>query len=205
MAAEKLYPAFVTLTLSSYVLRQTVAKQLKVSYELAKELLQRFGQIGDEGVIEFTKQGNVHYHYKMMISDESVACANDWLKSQRIKTENTKEYIFGFNSFKEIKKDNGVDNYFNKDINGKTERILRRLNLYDKYNIVFIKEPILTTFNEKPLRKKANRKICLFAKALDDDEYFEFQEFEQELIFNRIMGGCASGVADTHDCPLHTH
>lgn len=119
---------FVTITLSSDLLKLPLKSQLKSSYFKIIDLILTYGNCLVSGSLELTKQCNAHYHIIVNNYEEFNLIFLDKLKSLKFTKNGQKFNVIGFTKCDEIKKDNGVSQYVDKDLY-KTERILKRLGI----------------------------------------------------------------------------
>lgn len=111
----------LTITLSSAMLQQSVKKQLKKTYQIIRN-----GFKSGKGCVEFTKQGNVHYHIKTQDDYADVIAFMDCLKIHTTKVNDKRVNIFGFTHITQTVEKHGNYDYILKDVE-KTQRVLKRL------------------------------------------------------------------------------
>jgi len=115
---------FATITLSPSVLALTAKKQLKITYHKIIEFYLAYCNHGSIGCVEFTKTGNIHYHFKIVDMDEALILFMDSVKKIRYQNKPA----IGFTKIDLIKTDNGVLDYISKD-NERTAFIYRKMGI----------------------------------------------------------------------------
>jgi hypothetical protein len=158
---------FITITLSPDLLKLPIKSQLKHSYRSIQSCFKN-----SSAVIEFTKQFNVHYHIITDIGYDDMALALDCIKSDYFKYNGLKKLVFGFTKTENILYPEKCNDYIIKDLE-KTEGILRKLKLFDKYY-----NPIPT--NNETSMKDININIMnLFKKPPPD---YDFSDLDFQLL-----------------------
>lgn len=136
--------SFGTVTLSRELLLKPLVSQLKKTHHRLRVILSRHF-IDFELVIELTKTGNIHYHFKGISYHSSVE-ENNILVTDELKSE---PKYFGFSKIDAVTLDNGVDNYLVKSID-MTKSVLNKrkidLNVY----------PVICNKETKILRERSN-------------------------------------------------
>lgn len=123
----------ITITLSTYMLSLTVKQQLKKTYDIVRNAFKT-----GMGCIEFTKNGNIHYHIKTQDDYADIIAFIDSLKIHKTTINGYKVQMFGFTHLAETAKEDKKNNYdyILKD-SEKTLQVLKKLKLSDKYNEVW--------------------------------------------------------------------
>lgn len=115
----------ITITLSRELLQLTAKMQYKHSYKHLEKVFKT-----GKGCIEFTKQGNIHYHIKTQDPIDMVYAMTDNLKTIRFKTNDKKYNVFGFTKIDETQHTEYYEDYdyLLKNIE-QTECIFKRLKM----------------------------------------------------------------------------
>jgi len=134
----------ITITLSPQMCSQHRIKgQLKLTY---RHMIEAF-ETG-KGCLEFTNQGNVHYHIKTQDCISSIHVFLDKLKSVNTQVNGKKIPVFGFTKCDKTKSEDMIGNYdYLEKSFAKVDQTLKKLSLSDKYRSLWIYEHKTTRFN----------------------------------------------------------
>jgi len=131
----------ITITLSPTLCNQHRIKgQLKHTYKYMAEAFNT-----GMGCLEFTKNGNCHYHIKTQDDISDIHVFLDKLKGVK---NSKKEYVFGFVQCDKTKSKEMIGNYdYIEKTHLKVEQTLKKLQLSDKYKALWLFKPKTTKFN----------------------------------------------------------
>lgn len=135
----------LTITLSPQVIaHHRIKGQLKLSYKHIRDAEFKTGQ----GCIEFTKQGNIHYHIKTQDHVSDVHIFLDKLKGISNQIHGKRVPVFGFTKCDKTMDETRVNNYdyIDKDVDN-TTATLKKLQLLDKYHVLWKYEQKRQRFN----------------------------------------------------------
>lgn len=167
----------LTITLSPQVIgHHRIKGQLKLTYRHIKDAEITPGK----GCMEFTKQGNVHYHIKTQDNMPNVYILLDKLKGISTQINGKKVPVFGFTKCDKTTSECqvGVYDYLEKDIDI-TSSTLKKLQLLDKYHVMW-------EYKEKQQRFNADctlaikRCVGCLDKLIDNDS--DTQNIINEII-----------------------
>jgi len=127
---------FMTITLSRDLLQLPAKKQLQITYNKLNDLFMAHCNDYSSGCFEFTKTGNIHYHYRIVDNDDALIMFSDSLKHLKYKGN----FMFGFTKTDLIKTDNGVLLYIRKD-SEKTRAIMRKMGIFDPVSKELLYDP----------------------------------------------------------------
>jgi len=137
----KMTEHLITITLSPTLCNQHRIKgQLKHSY---KYMIEAFNT--GMGCLEFTKNGNCHYHIKTQDDISDIHVFLDTLKGVK---NSKKEFVFGFTQCDQTKNQDMIGNYdYIEKSHLTTEQTLKKLGISDKYKALWLFKPKTTRFN----------------------------------------------------------
>lgn len=169
----------ITITLSPQIIQHARIKgQLKVSYKCLREACLTNGM----GVVEFTKQGNVHYHIKTQENISNIFIFLDSLKGQFTLINGKKTPIFGFTKCDKTNSDSRINDYSYLEKNIETTNsVLKKLQLLDKYHVLWEYKQKTQRFNA--IHEQAIKRCT---RSLDKELEQEISDTE-EIINERIL------------------
>lgn len=178
----------LTITLSpKFFNTNRIASQLKATYHYMRKAFK-----SGMGCLEFTEQGNVHYHIKTQDDISDIHVFFDTLKNISVKKDGMKTYVFGFTKCdKTMKEKNYKDYTYITKMAEKSDQTLKKLQLLDKYHSIWeYTDTFKTSFNvirqsKKKVQKPSNEYFKVFQKGLgnlpsgmepvdEDSDTFEF-------------------------------
>jgi hypothetical protein len=121
----------LTITLSPQVIaHHRIKGQLKLSYKKIKESFE-----SGKGCIEFTKQGNVHYHIKTVDDLSTIYIFLDSLKGVTCQINAKRVPVYGFTKCDKTNNDDMVGDYeyLLKNV-VQTDQVLKKLRLSENYS-----------------------------------------------------------------------
>jgi hypothetical protein len=125
--------------------------QLKHTY---KYMVEAFNS--GMGCLEFTKNGNCHYHLKTQDDISDIYVFLDKLKGIRFMVDGKKKYVFGFTRVDVTKNIDQIGNYdYIEEDHLTTEQTLKKLGISDKYKALWLFKPKTTRFNDTSRRLPA--------------------------------------------------
>lgn len=110
------------------------------------------------GCLEFTKNGNCHYHLKTQDDVSDIYVFLDKLKGIRFMVDGKKKYVFGFTRVDVTKNADQIGNYdYIEEDHLTTEQTLKKLGISDKYKALWLFKPKTTRFNTTSRSGAANK------------------------------------------------
>lgn len=170
----------ITITLSPAVLaHHRIKGQLKLTYNFIKEA---YLPGAGKGVVEMTKQGNIHYHIKTQSHISDIHIFLDKLKGAKTSINGKKVFAFGFTKIDQTKDVIYIDNYeyLEKDID-KTTLVLKKLGILDRYHVIWKYEPKKQRFNEDCI-PSVKRCIGCLDKIIDFDNISDTEKAIEEMV-----------------------
>ena len=142
----------ITITLSPQLcMNHRIKGQLKHSY---KHMIEAFNS--GMGCLEFTSQGNCHYHIKTQDDMSDILVFLDKLKGVTTLIDSKKVFVFGFTKCDKTKNQDMIGNYdYIEKSFASVDQTLKKLNLSDKYKSLWVYKPKKTKFNVNLERKSA--------------------------------------------------
>lgn len=135
----------ITVTLSPQVIaHHRIKGQLKLTY---KKMIEAF-ETG-RGCVEFTKQGNVHYHLKTSDALASVYLFLDSLKGIKCQINDKRVPIYGFTKCDKTMNAEMIEDYeyITKNII-QTEQVLKKLRISEDYHACWDNKKKKTRYND---------------------------------------------------------
>jgi hypothetical protein len=201
----------LTITLSpKFFNNNRIASQLLHSYHHIRRAFKT-----GMGCLEFTEQGNVHYHVKTQDDISDIHVFFDKLKGVRVKQHDEKIYIFGFTKCDVTKKKEKLKDYcYITKCAERSDQTLKKLNISDKYHAIWEyaeRYSSTSSFNvikgsKSKTKKKMERTFYkLFEKSLDPSKStLQSVEEEDSDTFDMISTGTGGyyekvGIKDNLD------
>lgn len=148
----------ITITLTPQICSEHRIKgQLRLTYQYMRHAFK-----SGMGCLEFTKNGNCHYHLKTQDDISDVHVFLDRLKSIRSMVNNKKVFVFGFTQCDQTKDKKMIKNYdYLSKSSVSVDQTLKKLKLSDKYNSLWVFEQQGSTFNAIKRSRAANPTVSL--------------------------------------------
>lgn len=169
----------ITITLSPQIIsHHRIKGQLKVSYKRLREACLTNGM----GVVEFTKQGNVHYHIKTQENIANVYIFLDSLKGQYTLINGKKIPIFGFTKCDKTINECQINDYSYLEKNIETTNaVLKKLQLLEKCHVLWEYKQKTQRFNAQ--HEEAVKRLC----STSLDRLFDSESDTENLISQNIL------------------
>lgn len=150
----------ITITLSSDIIKKTVKIQHKYSYKHIENIFKT-----GKACIEFTKQGNIHYHIKTKDDIADIYTKIDNLKTIKYKSNDKLYNVFGYTKIDKTMQEDQINNYdYILKNYQQTETVFKRMKINQKATWDFTEKEIT------PKKHRINLKsIIRLDEGVDSD------------------------------------